>query len=76
MTTYTTFAKKVKGNIWHVTRAIGQFNYVSVTKKTNNPFGTFGKEFSSIDKAQEAYKCADLKLFLLEIEMGLIDSIN
>ncbi len=36
----------------------------------------FGKEFSSIDKAQEAYKCAELKLFLLEIEMGLIDSIN
>lgn len=55
-----------KGNKWSVLLSWGKYNYVSVTKKTNNPFGTpFGKEFKSIGDAVDNYKDANIQANIL-----------
>jgi hypothetical protein len=76
MTTYTTYQKEIKGNVFRIITAKGTSNYVNVTKVTNNPYRGMGKDFKDFNHAQNAYKCADLKLFILEVEMGLRQAIN
>jgi DNA repair protein RadC len=46
-----------KGNKWNVLVAWGRNNYLSVLKKTNNPFGgRIGTEYKSVDEALAKYK--------------------
>jgi hypothetical protein len=76
MTTYKTFQKTIKGNVWNITVVEGKFNYVNIKKSTNNPFGIAGKDYANFDVAQEAYKCSELKYFILEVETGLIEQVK
>lgn len=69
--TYTTKEILVKGNIFAVTIVTGRYNYVSIRKVTNNPFGTIGKEFANFDEAARNYKSSEMKTELLKIELGL-----
>jgi len=58
-----------KGNTWNVLFVWGRFNYVSVGKKTNNPFGSgIGKEFKNVDEAIAYYKNPDMKVQLIFAE--------
>jgi len=71
-TIYKTYRKKIRGNVWSITTASGKSNYLDVCKETNNPFGgKIGRWFNSFDEAAKAYKCPELKLFLLEVETGI-----
>ena len=74
-TTYTTLSYTVKGNTFSVMIATGKSNYVSVTKMTNNPFKTLGKQFNNFDEAVKSYKSADMKAILLMAESGLTQTI-
>jgi hypothetical protein len=69
--TYTTREILVRGNVFAVTIVTGRFNYVSVRKVTNNPFGPIGKDFANFDEAIKNYKSAEMKTELLKIELGL-----
>lgn len=69
--TYTTREISVKGNTFAVTVVTGKYNYVSIRKITNNPFGTIGKEFANFTEAAKNYKSAEMKTELLKIELGL-----
>lgn len=72
-TTYKSYEQNIKGNNFSITVASGRSNYVMVTKKTNNPFGgVFGKTFSSFDKAASHYKSPEMKTFILQVEMNLL----
>lgn len=73
-TTYTTTEIIVKGNTWSVTIAKGQRNYVSIRKETNNPYKTAGKEFESLTAASNHYKCPEMKIALLQIELNQEES--
>jgi len=58
-----------KGNTWNILFVWGRFNYVSVSKKTNNPFGSgIGKEFKNVDEAIAYYKNPDMKVQLIFAE--------
>lgn len=73
MTTATTYDSKeftAKGNKYCVTIVSGSINYIAVAKLTNNPYRTLGKQFDNFDKAQEHYKCPEMKTALLKIELG------
>ena len=72
MTTYIPFRKEIKGNIFEILVVSGKYNYISISKITNNPFRTVGKEFNSYDSAVKGYKSAEMKTFILEVEMNLI----
>ncbi len=69
-TTYTLHNINVKGNTFSVLVATGKMNYVSVRKETNNPFKLSGIQFKNFDHAQEHYKCPEMKLALLKLEIG------
>jgi len=71
-TTYTTHKITVKGNKYSITVVSGVHNYINVSKLTNNPFLTSGKDFKDFDTAVAHYKCADMKLELLKIELNLV----
>jgi len=62
---------EVKGNVYRVLVVNGKFNYVSVTKETNNPYKTLGKEFSNLSEASKNYKSHEMQVELLKIETGL-----
>lgn len=62
---YKSKTYKVKGNDWLVMFS-SQYNYVSVKKQTNNPFGTLGKEFKSIHDAIDHYKSKEMKDILAD----------
>ena len=71
-TKYTTTEFKVKNTKYSVTVATGKINYVSVCKKTANPYGgVIGKDFPNFDAAVAHYKNASIKVELLKIELGL-----
>lgn len=70
--TYTTTNAEVKGNTFAICVVTGRYNYVSVRKVTNNPFGTLGKEFANFDEAAKNYKSPEMKTALLKVELGLI----
>jgi len=70
MTTYTNHEIKVKGNTWSVLIASGTSNYVQVRKETNNPYKTMGKQFDDLTQASNNYKCLDMKMALLQIEIN------
>lgn len=70
-TTYTTHQITIGKTIFAVTVATGKFNYVSIRKTTNNPFGSLGTEFKNFDEAVSSYKNRTMKVELLKIEMGL-----
>jgi DNA repair protein RadC len=56
-TKYLSWDFENKGNKWNITVFWGKFNYISVLKKTNNPFGgRMGKDFKSMDEAIANYK--------------------
>lgn len=58
-----------KGNTWNILFVWGKFNYVSVSKKTNNPFRSgVGKEFKNVDEAIAYYKNPDMKVQLIFAE--------
>lgn len=58
-----------KGNTWNILFVWGKFNYVSVSKKTNNPFRSgVGKEFKNVDEAISYYKNPDMKVQLIFAE--------
>ena len=69
--TYTTTEITVKGQTYAVTVVKGKFNYVNILKKSNNPFGTSGKDFKDFNEAVMNYKSAEMKVELLKIELGL-----
>jgi hypothetical protein len=69
--TYTTREISVRGNIFSVTVVTGKYNYVSIRKVTNNPFGTIGKDFANFTEAAKNYKSAEMKTELLKLELGL-----
>jgi hypothetical protein len=72
MTTYTTYKSQIKGNTFSILVASGKFNYVSVSKLTNNPFYSGGKDFETFDAATKAYKSTEMKSFILQVELGLL----
>jgi hypothetical protein len=76
MTTYTTFTSEIRGNKFSVLVVSGKYNYISVSKLTNNPFRTSGREFSNYDEAVKAYKTPEMKSFLFQIETGLLTPTN
>lgn len=58
-----------KGNTWNILFVWGKFNYVSVSKKTNNPFRSgVGREFKNVDEAIAYYKNPDMKVQLIFAE--------
>lgn len=70
-TIYKTTKINVRGNRYAVTVAKGEFNYVSVLKETNNPFGTSGRDFKNFDEATRHYKSPEMKTELLKIELKI-----
>lgn len=76
MTTYTTYKQEIKGNIFSITVVSGKHNYINISKLTNNPFRTAGKDYENYDKAVSAYKSPEMKLFILQVEMNLITPNN
>jgi hypothetical protein len=70
-TTYTTTKIEIKGNIYSVMVVKGKFNYINVSKLTNNPFRTIGKNFNNFDEAVLNYKSAEMKIELLKIECNI-----
>lgn len=70
--TYTTSNVEVKGNTFAILVVTGTFNYVSVRKVTNNPFGTLGKEFKNFAEATNHYKSPEMKIALLKVELGIL----
>jgi len=69
---YTSKEITVLGNTYSVTIVTGKYNYVQIRKVSNNPFGSSGKQFDNFDHAQEHYKCPEMKVQLLLIELKLI----
>ncbi len=69
-TTYIQHKINAKGNVYSVLIVSGKINYISIRKETNNPFKGAGKEFKNFDHAQEHYKCPEMKLALLKLEIG------
>jgi DNA repair protein RadC len=56
-TNYLSWDFDNKGNKWNVLVAWGRNNYISVLKKTNNPFGgKMGTDYKSVDEALAKYK--------------------
>lgn len=77
MTNYTTYQQVIKGNLFQIMVVTGKYNYISVTKKTNNPFGgKIGKDFKSFDEAVASYKSGEMKAFLLQVEMNLLEPVR
>lgn len=68
---YTTQEITVKGNKWSVIIATGSRSYVQIRKETNNPYKTAGKEFESLTAASNHYKCPEMKIALLQLEINL-----
>ncbi len=69
-TTYTTYAA---GN-FEITVVSGQFNHITISK--NMPLiqrASLGKDFKTFDEAAKAYKSAEIKSALLQIELGLMN---
>ena len=55
-----------KGNKWSVLISWGKYNYISILKKTNNPFGNkLGTEFNTIGEAVDNYKDVNTKSNIL-----------
>jgi len=77
MTNYTTYQQVIKGNLFQIMVVTGKYNYISVTKKTNNPFGgKIGKDFKSFDEAVASYKSGEMIAFLLQVEMNLLEPVR
>lgn len=66
--TYNSFNTTVRGNIWVVCVVFGKYNYISVRKVSNNPFGTVGKQFDTLDEALNHYKSTEMRNMLRYIE--------
>lgn len=69
-TIYRSTTVKVLGNSFLVLVASGKFNYIEITKVTNNPFA-MGKRFDNMDAAVSNYKSAEMRIELLKIETGI-----
>jgi hypothetical protein len=76
MNTYTVYSTTIKGSTFEVTVCSGKFNYINVRKTSNNPFLLAGRDFKNFDLAIQSYKSPEMKTFLLQIEMGLIQSVR
>ncbi len=70
-TTYTEKQFTIGKTKWGILIVEGKRNYISVTKLSNNPFRTLGKEFKSFDEAVSHYKNPTMKLELTKIELGI-----
>ena len=64
---YQTFIVSFGKTKYSVTLWFGRYNMINVIK-LNQPFFSLGKDFSSFDDAVSAYKNANLKCALLQIE--------
>lgn len=62
---YSTIDVHVTGNTWSITKVTGKFAAVTVLKKTNNPFGLYGKLFANFDAAVANYKNTSMKTALI-----------
>ncbi len=69
--TYTTTEITVKGNKYSVMVVTGKYNYINISKLTNNPFLMGGKTFQTWDEAASNYKSPEMKTELLKIELGI-----
>jgi hypothetical protein len=67
-TTYTAVQIKVSGNVFSFMQVSGRFNYVNITKVTNNPFRTSGKQFDSWADAEAAYKSPEMQIAILSAQ--------
>lgn len=70
-TTYHTIEFKALGNTWTACVASGLFNYVQITKMTNNPFRGMGKQFDTWEAAAASYRSPAMKTALLMAELNL-----
>jgi hypothetical protein len=75
-TTYTTTTLDIAGNSYRFTQASGRAakglnDYVNITKLTNNPFRTTGRDFATWDDACQAYKSGDMKAAILQVEVAM-----
>lgn len=70
--TYISYPFKAMGNNWTALEVTGHHNYVSICKKTNNPFGgAIGTEFRGWDEATRHYKSPAMKTALLMAEIEI-----
>ena len=63
---------EIKGNIFEITRYLYSTGtqYISITKKTNNPFGgIIGRDFPNWEEAAKSYKSPEMKTALLMAEI-------
>lgn len=61
-TKYFTYNFENKGNNWEINVVWGKSNYISVLKKTNNPFGgRIGKHYKNLEDALDHYKDMNIK---------------
>lgn len=70
-TTYQSIKFTVKGNVWSLMKATGKHNYISVTKISNNPFRTLGKEFKSVEEACKHYKSPAMRVAIIQANSQL-----
>ena len=67
-TTYIGFNFNIGKTIWSAVKAYGKYNYVTIKKVSNNPFGVAGTEFSTFAEAISHYKNEKMKSVLKCIE--------
>lgn len=67
-TKYKNAEIKVLGNTWIIVEVSGKYNYINITKITNNPFRGPGKDYATWDDACKAYKSPEMKTALLITE--------
>lgn len=66
--TYKSIEIKVKGNIFSFMKVSGIYNYINISKKTNNPFLTAGKEFKTWEEAENAYKSPEMQIAIFSAQ--------
>lgn len=76
-TTYTVYRTEMKGSQYDVMVVSGKYNYISISKVMPNfSRGSLGREFKTFDEATKAYKSPEMKSFILQVELGLVNPIN
>jgi hypothetical protein len=66
--TYKSVEIKVKGNIFCFMAVTGKFNYINVSKVTNNPFRTAGKVFENWEFAEANYGSPEMQMAIFSAQ--------
>lgn len=66
--TYKSVDIKVKGSTFGFMVVTGKFNYVSVSKKTNNPFLSTGKEFENWEAVEANYSSPEMQMAIFSAQ--------